>query len=225
MPPLRHWLSRGTPDDARAAVQPRVVERALEGFRLTGRCLNAGSGEGMFTGVLDRQASIVHVVNVDLGGPRVPEGSRVTHTAARGDLQRLPFATASFDCALCTEVLEHVPDDRLAVAELARVLRAGSILLVTVPSPPAPPDAAHVREGYTLDGMTTLLDEGGFTVERHAWCFHVLMRAAVVVWARLPATPAARRLMPRPLFRAIARADAWLAVGRPWDLVVVARRR
>ncbi|MBA3950163.1 MAG: class I SAM-dependent methyltransferase [Acidobacteria bacterium] len=225
MPSLRHWLARGTPDTARAAIQPGVVEAALEGFRLGGRCLNAGSGEGMFAGVIDRQAGIAQAVNVDIGWPQAPAGGRVRHTAVRGDLQRLPFAPASFDCALCTEVLEHVPDDRLAVSELARVLRAGAILLVTVPSPPAPPDAAHVREGYTLEGMTALLVEGGFAVEKHAWCFHGLMRAALVIWARVPASSSMRRLMPRAFFHALGRADARLAIGRPWDLVVVARRR
>lgn len=225
MPSLRHWLSRGTLDDARAAIQPGVVVRALEGYRLTGRCLNAGSGEGMFAGVIEQQPGIDHAVNVDIGSPRVPAGSRVRQTAVRGDLQRLPFTAASFDCALCTEVLEHVPDDRLAVSELARVLRAGAILLVTVPSPPAPPDAAHVREGYTLDAMTTLLADGGFVVETHAWCFHGLMRAVAYVSAWMPASSKMRRLMPRALLRAVGRADAQLAIGRPWDLVVIARRR
>lgn len=225
MASLRHWLSRGTLDDARAAIQPGVVGRALEGYRLAGRCLNAGSGEGMFGGVIDRQPGIEQAVNIDIGSPRVPAGSRVRQTAVRGDLQWLPFATASFDCALCTEVLEHVPDDRLAVSELARVLRAGAILLVTVPSPPAPPDAAHVREGYTLEAITTLLGDGGFAIEKHAWCFHGVMRAAAYVSARMPASSKMRRLMPRALFRAIGRADDRLAIGRPWDLVVVARRR
>lgn len=49
------------------------------------------------------------------------------------DMQQLSFADASFDLITHTEVLEHVPDDRRALAELHRVLRAGGILMFSVP--------------------------------------------------------------------------------------------
>jgi SAM-dependent methyltransferase len=54
-------------------------------------------------------------------------------TAANGDALSLPFADASFDRVIAAEVLEHVPDDGAALAELARVLRPGGTLAVTVP--------------------------------------------------------------------------------------------
>jgi SAM-dependent methyltransferase len=50
-----------------------------------------------------------------------------------GDALRLPFPSDSFDRVIAAEVLEHIPDDRSAVAELARVLRPGGTLAVTVP--------------------------------------------------------------------------------------------
>ena len=40
------------------------------------------------------------------------------------DLTRLPFADASFDCVTCGYVLEHLPDARLGLAELSRVMHA-----------------------------------------------------------------------------------------------------
>ena len=49
------------------------------------------------------------------------------------DLTRLPFADATFDVVIASEVLEHVADDTAAVAELARVVRPGGRLGVTVP--------------------------------------------------------------------------------------------
>jgi SAM-dependent methyltransferase len=49
------------------------------------------------------------------------------------DVQRLTWADASFDLVTHTEVLEHVPDDLRALAELRRVLRPGGRMLFTVP--------------------------------------------------------------------------------------------
>ena len=51
----------------------------------------------------------------------------------QGDALALPFVDGAFDVVLCSEVLEHVPQDQAAMAELARVLRPGGIMAVTVP--------------------------------------------------------------------------------------------
>ena len=53
--------------------------------------------------------------------------------AVNGDGLALPFADRSFDRVIAAEVLEHVVDDGAAMAELARVLRPGGRLAVTVP--------------------------------------------------------------------------------------------
>ena len=53
--------------------------------------------------------------------------------AVQGDALRLPFADGSFDRVIASEVLEHIPDDETAMAELARVLRPGGSMAVTVP--------------------------------------------------------------------------------------------
>jgi SAM-dependent methyltransferase len=52
----------------------------------------------------------------------------------RGDATRLPFPDASFDRIIAAEVLEHIPDDVAAIRELARVLRPGGSMAVTVPA-------------------------------------------------------------------------------------------
>lgn len=52
----------------------------------------------------------------------------------RGDATSLPFADATFDAVITSEVLEHIPDDTGALGELSRVLRPGGIFAATVPS-------------------------------------------------------------------------------------------
>jgi SAM-dependent methyltransferase len=86
------------------------------------------------------------------------------------DLGELPFADETFDGAVLGEVLEHVRDDRGALTELARVLRPGGILAVSVPAKPAlygPSDewAGHVRR-YTRPALIEACTEAGLTVHR-----------------------------------------------------------
>lgn len=50
-----------------------------------------------------------------------------------GDAAALPFAAGSFDALLCIHVLEHVAQDRAAIAELRRVLKPGGWAVVSVP--------------------------------------------------------------------------------------------
>jgi SAM-dependent methyltransferase len=58
---------------------------------------------------------------------------KASAAAVQGDALRLPFADASFDRVIASEVLEHIEDDRSTMAELARVLVEGGVLAVTVP--------------------------------------------------------------------------------------------
>ena len=53
--------------------------------------------------------------------------------AAKGDALDLPYPDGVFDCVIASEILEHVPEDDRAIAELIRVLRPGGSLAITVP--------------------------------------------------------------------------------------------
>jgi SAM-dependent methyltransferase len=54
--------------------------------------------------------------------------------ALTADATSLPFADGSFDAIIAAEILEHVPNDAAAMAEIARVLRPGGSVAVTVPA-------------------------------------------------------------------------------------------
>ncbi len=49
------------------------------------------------------------------------------------DIACLPFRDGCFDLVICSEVLEHIPDDRSAMKEIIRVLKPGKTLVVSVP--------------------------------------------------------------------------------------------
>ena len=61
----------------------------------------------------------------------VPDGADAD--VKQGDARQLPFADREFDRIVAAEVLEHIPDDRTAISELARVLRPGGTVAITVP--------------------------------------------------------------------------------------------
>ena len=94
----------------------------------------------------------------------------------QADVAKLPFADESFDAAILGEVLEHVEDDRGALAEVARVLRPGGALAASVPAHPhlfGPSDrwAGHVRR-YERSELIEACVSAGFEVARCvAWGF------------------------------------------------------
>jgi 2-polyprenyl-6-hydroxyphenyl methylase / 3-demethylubiquinone-9 3-methyltransferase len=99
------------------------------------RLLDMGCGQGFYLPLYARLGLVATGVEPD-PAPRA-EASR--KAAALGfsvvDAQGecLPFADASFEAVVMSEVLEHLPDPSLALAEAARVLVPGGLLLVTVP--------------------------------------------------------------------------------------------
>lgn len=161
-----------TVDFARFPVGPgvRVLDMGCGG----GRHAFALYRRGADVVALDRSATDLDEVEQMFAAMRaegeVPLGA--TARAVRGDAYALPFADDSFDAVIAAEVLEHLPEDERAMAELFRVLRPGGLLAVTVPrwGPEkvcwALSDAYHEVEGghvriYRGDDLTRRLERAG----------------------------------------------------------------
>lgn len=91
-----------------------------------GRHIAAAARRGCFAVGVDYDASELRKARARLG--LLPVDLIVA------DASRLPFRDGAFDAVICTETLEHLPDDRGAMREIARLLRGGGLLLGAVPS-------------------------------------------------------------------------------------------
>jgi SAM-dependent methyltransferase len=74
----------------------------------------------------------------------------------------MPFADASFDGAVCVEVLEHAADPEALLCEIARVLKAGAPLLLTTPWSARRHHIPHDYHRFTRERLQILLQTHGF---------------------------------------------------------------
>jgi SAM-dependent methyltransferase len=79
----------------------------------------------------DELAGVLEIFGAMREQGEVPLGAEAD--IKQGDALAMPFADEEFDRIIASEVLEHIPDDETAIAELVRVLRPGGTIAVTVP--------------------------------------------------------------------------------------------
>lgn len=96
--------------------------------------LDIGCGNGAQTAYFADNAE--HIVGFDIVHPRDSEcpAKIPAFDFIRGSSQTLPFKNETFDCVTAFEVLEHLPDDLIALQEIFRVSKPGGLLLVSVPN-------------------------------------------------------------------------------------------
>src|SRR5207302_8350604 len=80
------------------------------------------------------------------------------------DLTQLPMASELFDTILCTQVLEHVPNPQLVLAEFVRVLKPGGRLFLTVPQSWEIHEAPRDYFRFTRYGLDVLFQSAGLDV-------------------------------------------------------------
>jgi SAM-dependent methyltransferase len=148
-----------------------LVERTLP--HLGRRVLDAGAGVGTLT--IELAPHVAELVALE------PESELLPHLQARAavlpnvevvqaGVEALPsLGLKPFDAVVCSNVLEHVVDERAALAGIRSVLRPGGVLLLLVPAHPllfGEIDRAvgHVRR-YTARSLRAALDGAGFDVD------------------------------------------------------------
>ena len=212
----------------------RKFGRILELVRAQLPCeafLDAGCGDGRYLAALAPELP-KRRAGCDLS-ERILETARqrVDADFRQANLEALPFDDDEFDLVLCSQVIEHVLDPDLALAELGRVLRPGGTLVIstdnarnvvtkTINAPRAAAVAVLRLRGargriespataYTRSTFRALLGRAGFTVERlETFRFHLM-------WP----------LDARPLTRTLNALDAHLPKHGLGDIVVAVARR
>jgi len=132
--------------------------------------LDIGADNGIISYLLRQRGG--RWFSADLDGAAVASIRQLVHT----DVHQLngsttPFADATFDQIVIVDFLEHIPQDREFVRELARILKPGGRLIVNVPH--LKPRSllnrfrhsigltdewhGHLRPGYSLPGLRQLL--------------------------------------------------------------------
>lgn len=112
--------------------------RSLERHRFLALLLSALVNKANAEVVLDIAPTTVLAALIDRLVPRrvgidLDPGADGRTVSCRASLTHLPFPDGSIDLALCSHILEHIPDDLAGMRELARVLAPGGIGVVAVP--------------------------------------------------------------------------------------------
>jgi ubiquinone/menaquinone biosynthesis C-methylase UbiE len=124
------------------------------------RVLDAACGVGYGTAML-AAAGAREAVGLDIAQDIIDTANRSAPLGVRfvaGDVRSIPFDDGSFDLVTCFETIEHVDDAGAVLAEIARVLAADGIALVSSPNPDGyvPGNPHHVRE-YRAGELEELL--------------------------------------------------------------------
>ncbi|HUQ30355.1 MAG TPA: class I SAM-dependent methyltransferase [Candidatus Paceibacterota bacterium] len=212
----------------------RVMLRAASRLPAAGRALDAGCGYGIYSFSLAERGWTVD--SIDLETVRIEEIKKMLteapDLAARvhpvaGSLATLPFQDQVYDLIVCSEVIEHMPEDVPALNELARVIKPGGTLLLSVPHWSTHNlrifrSFDHERPGYTEGALRAFLTERGFEIEKVSFYEYRFGTFLFDAYNRFH-SKALMGLLFYP-FYALYLLDALLTVGEPNGIIVIAKK-
>jgi 2-polyprenyl-3-methyl-5-hydroxy-6-metoxy-1,4-benzoquinol methylase len=143
------------------------------------RLLDAGCGAGEYVDALGKTGANVQGIEyveakVHQWSAKHPGDKKVQ----RGDLEKLVFDDETFDAVLLNEVLEHVPNDRVALGEIYRVLKPGGTLILFSPN------RVHPFETHGVYSLRTGAHRGMARTFMLPWIPNALSKRFVQYWAR-----------------------------------------
>jgi len=144
----------GTPSYFELATTNLSLYRALRAAvreHARGRCLDAGAGRMAYRGMLEEFCEIYESLDAQ---PR--EG--IDHVT---DLQDTGLPDRQYDTVFCTQVLHHLPEPQRALGEIARCLKPGGRLILTVPHLVWLHNEPHDYYRFTVHGIRHLLRRAG----------------------------------------------------------------
>ncbi|RYG75291.1 class I SAM-dependent methyltransferase [bacterium] len=99
-------------------------------------------------------------------------------TLSQGDAMQLPLRDECADCVTMLDVLEHVPDDKKALAEIFRVLKPGGVLVLSVPAYQhlwsAHDEALHHFRRYERVQLSKRLREAGLHIDKLSFAMSLM---------------------------------------------------
>jgi len=214
-------LLPGWVDPGRLIVQGphlrRMLQRVMRESPGIENVLNAGAGEGLYSHLLLEFPDTQQVLELDASYHQCfRRASNLKQQFLAASLTTLPLVDETIDLILCSEVLEHIQQDEAALYELTRVLVPGGWLLISVPTPPAVFDSAHIREGYTVGELSKLLGKNGLEVVEVRFCMHAVFKFFLKSYRP--------GWVPRGVVFILSWLDRGLPLGQPMDLMILARK-
>ena len=142
------------------------------GVRPPARVLDAGCGWGTTLDALDRAG--YRAAGMDVSRRMLERLDRPGRDLFVADLARdIPPGVEPFDAVLALDVIEHIDDDRGAVARLARLLRPGGVLILSVPALPDLfsefDEVQGHRRRYLPETLRSVFAETPLEIERLFW--------------------------------------------------------
>jgi SAM-dependent methyltransferase len=174
----RHWWFR-----SRRRVLWALLRRA--GLPPSPRILDAGCGTGRN---LVEFGGLGEAEGVDFSSDAVSFCRlRGLERVRQAPLEELPFESGRFDLALAADVIEHLDDDRRALAELRRVSAAGGRLVATVPAYAwlwsRHDESLHHKRRYTAARLGAALRAAGWEPEVATYFFSAVLPGVAAVRA------------------------------------------
>ncbi len=180
----RHWWYRARRDVLHDLIARRIAPKP------GGRVLEVGCGTGHNLAMLGKFGT-VDAVELDASARRVAE-KRFGKPVIDARLPALAgLESGAYGLVAALDVVEHVEDDRGALQGLARCLKPGGRILVTVPAFPflwsAHDVANHHHRRYTKASLRQAVADAGLTLEFMGWFNSLLFPLAVAdrMWGKL----------------------------------------